>query len=195
MTKALSFFLFAVFLTGCFGSSPKTEYFYYLTPPKAATDIKEKGPSLAFDDFTVDPGYSKEHIAFRTQDNELRYYGYRQWVSTPSKLISRMMMKHLRASGFFSQIEIEEKIKEPLAILSANIDSIEELDIDDKTYAHLAMRIVIRDATSNRILFRHHFDKRFPCAKRHPKEVAHGISKLLELEMRVLSSRIYNTLK
>ncbi|MCK5795927.1 MAG: membrane integrity-associated transporter subunit PqiC [Deltaproteobacteria bacterium] len=183
------------FSEGCFGSNPKNEFFYYLTPPKPVAKVAAKGVILAVDDFSVAPGYNKQQIAYRTQANELRYYGYRRWVSAPSKLLKEMVMRHLRASGNFAQVEDQDKLKEPLALLQAHVEALEELDQGDKTYAHLAVRIVVRDASSLRVLFHQDFDKTFPCSKRHPREVAFGVSKLLELEMRQLATRISDALK
>ncbi len=185
----------ALLAGGCFGSTPKNEYYYYLTGPKGHPKTAQKGATLAVDDFNVAPGYSRQVMAYKTQENELRYYGYRRWVSPPAKLLQAMTMRHLRASGNFAQVETEDKLRDPLALMQATVDALEELDKGDKTYARLAMRIVIRDASSQRVLFHHDFDKTFPCTKRHPREVAHGVSKILELEMRQLATRIADVLK
>lgn len=181
-------------MTSCFGSTPKTEYYYYLTAPKTV-EAPKKGATLAVDDFAVAPGYGKQRMAFRTQANELSYYGYRAWVSAPSKMLQTMAIRHLRASALFAQVEPESKLREPVALLQGTVEALEELDQGNKTWAHLAMRFVVRDASSQRVLLRYDFDKRFPCIKRHPREVAHGISKILELEMRKLATRIGDAVK
>jgi ABC-type uncharacterized transport system auxiliary subunit len=181
--------------TGCFGSKPQTEYYYYLTGPTAIRSKKIKGPSVAVGDFTAGPGYSRQGIAYREQENELRYYAYRRWVSSPSQMLAKMVTLHLRASKQFSQVDLADHVKEPLARLEANIEALEELDLKSKTYARLAMTFVLRDASSERILFQYSFDKRYPCTRRHPREVAHGVSKLLAIEVGKLALKIADALK
>ena len=181
-------------LASCFGSKPKTEFYYYLTAPKTV-ESPQKGATLAIDDFTVAPGYGKQRMAFRTQANEIAYYGYRSWVSAPAKMLQTMAMRHLRASALFAQVEPEANLRNPVALLQGTVEALEELDQGNKTWAHLAMRFVVKDASSQRLLLRYDFDKRFPCIKRHPREVAHGVSKILELEMRKLATRIDDVVK
>ena len=182
-------------LAGCsFGAAPKSEFFYYLSGPKAARD-QGKGPRLSVGDFSAAPGYGTERIAYRVSDNELRYYAYRRWVSDPPKLLAEMLMRHVRASHRFSRVDLGDRVKSPMAVLDGSIDAIEELDKGNDTLARLAMTFVLRDATSDREIFHYAFDKTYPCAKRHPKEVAHGISKLLQLEAEKIAARIAHELK
>lgn len=183
-------------LTACsIGEPPKTEYFYFVTGPTG--EIRSgKGPRIGVADFSSAPGYDTQRMAFRTGTHELRYYGFRQWIAEPAKMLCTMVLRHLRASKHFAYVEEGDKVRDVDAVLEGRIDAIEEDDRQDKaTRARLAMTFILRSAVSDKVLLRHAFDAYYPCAKRHPEEVARGVSKLLELQMRKLSRRIAEAAK
>ncbi|MBW2734771.1 MAG: membrane integrity-associated transporter subunit PqiC [Deltaproteobacteria bacterium] len=180
--------------TACFGTKPKNEYFYFLKAP-AVAKANAKGVALSVGDFTASPGYTNQRIAYRERENELRYYAYRSWVSAPPALMAAAVVRHMLASGRFSRVDRGERIKDPLALLEGHIEAIEEIDKDNQTLAHLAMTFVLRDASSERELLRHSFDRTFPVTRRHPHDVAQAMSKLLNIELRRLADRIAQAVK
>lgn len=189
--------LIALALTAaaCFGTKPKNEYYYFLKAPTGKAKFNPKGAALSIGDFAAAPGYANQRIAYRLRENELRYYAYRRWVSAPTSLIASVVVRHMRASGNFSRVDRGELVKDPLAVLEGRIEAIEELDQDNRTLAHLAISFVLRDASSEREIMRHSFDRTFPCSKRHPHDVAQAMSKLLSIELRQLADKIARSLK
>jgi ABC-type uncharacterized transport system auxiliary subunit len=189
----LSISMLPLLLASCFGSAPIEEHFYSLHGPRGVTE-KGNGPRLLVSEFTAAPGYDSQRLAYRVSNHELRYYAHRQWVSEPPRMLSEALIRHLRASGRFSQVARGDKLREPDAILDGIVDAVEQVDRDDGWQARLALTFYLRRGDSERIVLRHAFDVTMPCAKRRPEEVARTISEIFEREAERLGRRISGAL-
>lgn len=193
MTTRLTILL--VILTvagGCFSSTPKEEHFYNLHGP-LAVKTDGTGPTLVVVNFASAAGYDSQRLAYRLSDHEVRYYGYRQWVTEPARMVTEWTFRHLRATRLFSAVEAPDKLRRPDAILEASIDVIEEVDKGETWDARLAMTFVVRDGETERVLLRHAFDTTRACARRDPAEVAREVSNILAKELKRLAERIKTT--
>ncbi|MFH1131746.1 MAG: ABC-type transport auxiliary lipoprotein family protein [Pseudomonadota bacterium] len=177
---------------GCFSSSVKEEFYYQIVTPSATTKIG-KGPRISVADFTAAPGYDSSRVAYRTTNNELRYYGYRQWVSDPAPMLADAVTRHFRASGLFSEVERGDRVHSPDLIIEGNLDALEEVDLNDKWQARLAITLRVRNARSEKIVLEHIFDRTEPCAQTHLNEVAEKASQILAKEMKKLTQRLAKT--
>lgn len=178
-------------LGGCFGSPPKEEHFYFLSGPAKAIE-KHGGPRLGVTDFSVAPGYDSQRIAYRDGEHHLQYWSYRQWVSEPSRMLTELVIRSLRATGRFSDVGGAEKLRDPDAILEGHVVAIEQVDDveAERWNARLAMTFVLRAEKSEQALLRHAFDTTRPCPKRDPAEVARMISKIFAAEIEHLATRV-----
>jgi cholesterol transport system auxiliary component len=176
-------------LAGCFGQSAVEEHFYSLSGPRMATE-KGSGPRLLVSELSAAPGYDSQRLAYRVSTHELRYYLHRQWISEPTRMLGDMLIRHLKASGRFSQVARSEKLRDPDAVLDTTIDAIEEVDLPDGWLARLAMSFQLRRPDSEQVLLRHTFDVSMPCAKRHPAEVAKTVSEIFARESERLGRRL-----
>ena len=133
----------SILASGCFGEPAKTEHFYFLTGPSNRVE-RGDGPRLSVGEFSAGPGYDSQRIAYRVGEHELRYYGFRQWIAEPAKLLTAMVVRHLRRSGRFAQVDIGESVKDPDGILEGHVVAMEEVDETEKEkwYGHLAMRFL-----------------------------------------------------
>jgi ABC-type uncharacterized transport system auxiliary subunit len=179
--------------TGCFGSNAVDEHFYSLSGPRTPLE-KGGGPRLLVSDFSPAAGYDTSKLAYRISEHEIRYYAYRQWVSDPTRMLTEMIIRHLKASGRFSQVARGDKIRDPDAVLEGTIDAIEEVDAEDSWKARLAMTFQLRRGDSEKFAMRHAFDVTMPCARRNPEEVAKTISSILARESERLARLITNAL-
>lgn len=184
----------AALLAGCFGTDVKDEYFYQLTGPVKALE-RGQGPKLLVAAFAAASGYDSPRIVFRTTRHEIQYWGYRQWAAEPARLLAEATMRHLRASGLFSEVTASDRIREPDAILEASVNAIEQVDHAKSWDARLAMTIIVRRGSGEQVLLRHAFDATRPCERRHPDEVAKGVSRILEDEIKRLAPRIAAALR
>jgi ABC-type uncharacterized transport system auxiliary subunit len=190
---ALLALLSVAVLPGCIGGAVE-ERFYSLSGPRTPLE-KGNGPRLLVSDFTPAAGYDTSKLAYRVSEHEVRYYAYRQWVSDPSRMVTEMVVKHLKASGRFGQVSRSDKLRDPDAILEGTIDALEEVDLDDDWRARLAMTFTLRSAESDKIVMRHAFDVIMPCAKRSPEAVAKTISSVLSRESARLARKIADALR
>ena len=181
--------LAALLSTGCFGSEAKDEYFYQLTGPKRALG-RGKGPRVQVMSFASAAGYDSPRIAFRSSKHEIQYYGYRQWAAEPARLLQETTIRHLRASGRFSEVSASDRMREPDAIVLASVDAVEQVDHARSWEARLAMTFVVIRGQGEQVLLRHAFDETRSCERRHPDEVARGVSGILESEVKRLARRI-----
>jgi ABC-type uncharacterized transport system auxiliary subunit len=181
-------------LAGCFGTEVKDEFFYQLTGPTKALE-KGKGPKILLASFSAAAGYDSPRIVFRSSKHEIQYWGYRQWAAEPTRLLAEMTLRHMRASGLFSDVTTSDRMREPDAIIEATVNAIEQVDHEKSWDARLAMTIVVRKGMGEQVLLRHAFDATRPCERRHPDEVAKGVSRILEDEIRRLAPRIAAALR
>jgi ABC-type uncharacterized transport system auxiliary subunit len=191
MTLSLALTLFGA---GCFGSEAKDEYFYQLIGPKRALE-KGKGPRVQVMSFAAAAGYDSPRIAFRSSKYEIQYYGYRQWAAEPGRLLQEMTIRHLRASGHFSEVSASDRMREPDAIILASVDAVEQVDHEKSWDARLAMTFAVVRGTGEQVVLRQAFDATRPCERRHPDEVAKGVSRILENEVKRLAQRIAAALR
>jgi ABC-type uncharacterized transport system auxiliary subunit len=180
-------------LPGCFGGAAVEEHFYSLSGPRTPLE-KNQGPRLLVADLAPAAGYDTSKLAYRVSENELRYYAFRQWVSDPPRMVTEMIIRHLRASGRFSQVSRGDKLRDPDAVLEGTIDAIEEVDAPDSWKARLAMTFTLRRGDTEKIAMRHAFDVVMPCAKRSPEEVARTVSSILARESERLARLVANAI-
>ena len=57
------------------------------------------------------------------------------------------------------------------------------------------MTLIVRKGMTEQVLLRHAFDIRRPCEKRHPDELAQGVSRILADEIKRLAPRIAAALR
>jgi ABC-type uncharacterized transport system auxiliary subunit len=184
----------SVLLCACFSAPAKQENFYNLHGPKSPS-WGGKGSRILVASFTSSAGYDTARLAYRTSGHELRYFGYRQWVAEPARMLSEMTVRHLRISKLFKEVATNDKIREPDAVVEGNVDAIEEVDKGEHWKARLAMTFVVRKGHSEEILLRHTFDVTRDCKKPHPNEVAREVSEILAQEVKRLSRRISTVMK
>lgn len=181
--------LLSVGAGGCFSSATQEEHFYSFKGPTGS--IKSgQGPRVLVADFTASAGYETERLAYRMSDHELRYYGYHKWTADPARLTKEMVARQLSASAQFAEVGYNDKMRSPDLIVDGVVEAIEELDHGKAWKAHLAMRFVVRSGDSDRVLLRFSFDQSVGCKSRHPREVARGISKILNQQATVLAKMI-----
>lgn len=193
VSRTLGVLSLVLLLTSCFGNGAKEEYFYNLTGPKNALE-KGKGPRIQVNTFVPASGYDTARIAFRTTKHEIQYYGYRQWAAEPARMLTEMAIRQLRASGRFAEVASGDRLREPDAIIEASVDAIEQVDHEKSWEARLAMTFVVRK-DSETVLLRHAFDETRPCARRHPDEVAVGVSNILATQVTRLAHRIHGAIR
>jgi ABC-type uncharacterized transport system auxiliary subunit len=178
----------AIALSGCFGTPARDESFYSLKGPSEG--FREgNGPKLQVAEFSAAAGFETPRIAYRNQNNVLRYYGYRLWVADPARMVSEMVTQHLRASGLFKQVDKGDAVRDPDYVLEGQLEALEEVDQAKTWSARLALHWRLR-SRSDALVLEHAFDRSLPCPERRPSQVASVLSKILAEEAAALVQRI-----
>ncbi|MCB9556854.1 MAG: membrane integrity-associated transporter subunit PqiC [Deltaproteobacteria bacterium] len=185
--------LLGVLLQGCFSTpAAKPERFYFLSAPAVVPDRGGQGLRVAVDDFTTAPGYDSQRLAYR-RGNEVRYYGYRQWLASPSSLLTETTIRMMRASGRFAIVDHARRLRDAEVEIDGHVVAMEEVDSGDRWHAHLAMTLSARAERSGKTLVSHAFDETRPCARRDPSDVARVMSKILADRIDKLGQAILKT--
>jgi ABC-type uncharacterized transport system auxiliary subunit len=180
--------------TGCFSSTPAREEIYYLLTGPTVPLERSVGPRLGVREFVAVSGYDAPGMAYRTNHNELHYWNYRRWVADPARMLTEVVIRHLRSSGHFSAVEYGGEEVRPHAVLHGQVVAIEEVDTEDHWSAHLAMAFQLRDPETQQVLLRHAFDVTRPCPEQHPRSVAATLSQILADQMKPLQSKIHGAI-
>jgi ABC-type uncharacterized transport system auxiliary subunit len=106
--------------------------------------------------------YEREKIVFRSDQNEIRYYNYRFWVSSPEEMLKSLLAQKLHRSRLFSAVETYVHSSSEHMALYVKVNSIEEIDIGAQWNAHLAMEFLLKSADDDAPLWRYEFDETKP---------------------------------
>ena len=178
-----------VLVAACFSSPPQTRHYYHL-PGARPANARADGPRVAVRDLAPAAGYESAKLVYRVSNHEIRYYEYRQWVAEPGRLLADMTARHLRASGYFADVDAPDRVKDPHLVVEGTIEAIEEIDGPSAWEAHLAVSWVVRAAGSDRVLVRYGFDVRRPCKRENSDAVVDALGSIFAEQAAELARRI-----
>ena len=173
-----------VLLSGCFwGKVPETKYYvldYVPTPPPERV---QKGPYpfvLRLRDCEIAEAYRRSQIVYRQSANQMQFYGLHLWAVDPDRMITDLVLKHLKAAQLFENVTRTVENFVPDYYLSCNVQAIEEFDSKEQVYAHLAIEYQLEDAKTNQIDWKKLYDLRKSVAQPEPIYVVRELSALAE---------------
>lgn len=171
-------------LSGCFwGKVPETKYYvldYVPTPPP---ERLQKGPYpfvLRLRDCEIAEAYRRSQIVYRQSANQMQFYGLHLWAVDPDRMITDLVLKHLKAAQLFENVTRTVENFVPDYYLSCNVQAIEEFDSKEQVYAHLSIEYQLEDAKTNQIDWKKLYDLRKSVAQAEPIYVVRELSALAE---------------
>jgi cholesterol transport system auxiliary component len=173
-----------VLLSGCYwGKVQETRYYvldYVPTPPP---ERLRKGPYpyvLRLRDCEIAEAYRRSQIVYRQSANQMQFYGLHLWAVDPDRMITDLVLKHLKAAQLFENVTRTVENFVPDYYLSCNVQAIEEFDSKEQVYAHLAIEYQLEDAKANQIEWKKLYDLRKSVAQAEPIYVVRELSALAE---------------
>lgn len=95
--------LVAAFAAGC-SSVPPTHYYTLRTPPPPGSPQAKTDFVLQVERFDSPETLRDDRIVYYTSPNELNFYQYHRWSSSPAALLSEFAVKYFAESGLFKGV-------------------------------------------------------------------------------------------
>jgi cholesterol transport system auxiliary component len=183
--KYLPFVSGAVLLAACgfFAKTQVTQYYlldYLPTPPMERI---EKGPYpyvVRVRDCSIAEAYRRSQIVYRQSANQVEFYGLHLWAVDPDRMVTDLLVKHLKAAVLFDNVTRSIENYVPDFFLSCDIQGIEEYDSKEQWYAHMAIEYQLENAKTNQIVWKKLYDLRKNVAKQEPVYIVRELSNLVE---------------
>ena len=194
------FFLFimifvSVFLSSCslFSSKQPVKHYYqiYYRPKENSRPPIEA--TLRIKTFDVDKIYKRFNIVYRSSFEEMFYYNTHFWASRPADMITDLIANHISQQQVFSDIILTID-KKPDYVLTGRVQALDEIVSGEKSYARISMTFELKDYKTDAVIVSHSFEKRQEAASKQPVYVVRAMSEILDSEIEIFISKIYETL-
>ncbi len=176
---------------------PENHYFtmsYTLLPLKQAAD-PSGGKTLRVRDFEIGPAYDTERIVYRYSPYEFQYYDFMLWAAKPHKMLTDMIVRHLRHEKVFADVAHEYHERVPDYELSGVVLAIEELDSGDQWFAHLAFGLRMTRYRGEDVVWSYDADVKKQVYNKAPVYVVKALSELMEEQMQKITEQLVGFLK
>lgn len=191
-----TFFIFIlaglIWIAGCANKGQSKRY-YVLNQPYTEK-ISQSKPKFDFSvriqPTSIDALYNRVQLVHRPSLNEFEYYNLHLWAVKPNKMVSEILLKQFHQARLFTQTFQDILTKLPDYTLVSEISTIEELDSDEHTYAHLAMRFSLVRQKDGVEVLTYQFDRRERVYAKTPRVVVETLSNLLAYETHQLIVKI-----
>ena len=171
-------------LTGCFfGRTIETKYYALDYIPSPTPERLKKGPypfSVRLRDPTIAEAYKRSQIVYRQSAYQMQFYAYHLWVVDPDRMISDLLIKHLRAARLFENASRSVEATRPDFQLTTDIQAIEEYDGPSTWYAHLAIEYQLLDDSTGQVVWKQSYDLRKAVGQQEPVFIVRELTALLE---------------
>lgn len=148
-------------LVGC-GRAPARSYYTLTYPIEQGRFTDSVDVTVRVKEIDLRESYRRSEIVLRPDRHELRYDRARRWSERPQKMITALLVDHLRASNLVRQVD--EKVAQTPAqyTLSAEVEAIEEVQAGDQALARLAMNLRLVRFADDTVVWTYRFDARRP---------------------------------
>jgi ABC-type uncharacterized transport system, auxiliary component len=186
--------LFAVSSCSLFSSKAPLKHYYqvYYQPKKGSGETIKA--TVRIKTFNSDKVYKKYNLVYRTSYEEMFYYNTHFWASRPDDMITDLVANHFSKQQVFSDI-ILSMDKKPNYVLSGRILALDEVIENEKSYARVSINFELKDYKTENIVVAYSFDKRKEADDKKPVDVVRAMSGIIEEELEVFISKIYETLE
>lgn len=146
-------------------------------------------------DFEVGKAFEHTPIVVRTNTHELNYYIYHHWAVKPGIAIADMAFSYLTQRNLFEK-NSRGYTTDSDYCLGGHIYTIERLEKDKQTYAHLHIKFELLDHSLKKSLLQYEFNREaFIKDKKRMNPVAHQMSLILQEELDIFIEKIINLIQ
>jgi ABC-type uncharacterized transport system auxiliary subunit len=174
--KRLAAVVAAALLAGCGSVRYPTSYLLNLPapPPRTAPPQPVFG-TIAVREFSCPEYLCEGRIVYRSGLEEVGFYEYHRWATTPRAAITQSMADALRAQSLFSSVAVHERGVQTAYVLTGNIERLEESDQGREVRAVCTISAQLIDTRTGSVVWNYTASEAVPVEKR---DVAGVISSL-----------------
>lgn len=155
----LALFAVAASLVGC--ARPAARSYYTLTYPIDQGRFEQSfDVTVRIKEVDLRESYRRSEIVLRPDRHELRYDRARRWSERPQKMITDLIVDHMRASNIVRQVD-EEVAQTPAEYtLESQVEAIEQVNAGDMALARLAMNLRLVRQKDDAVVWTYRIDAR-----------------------------------
>ena len=152
--------IIALALGGCFGKVDRVPTNYYVLDYQPSTEKPElrmnvsNGKSLYVMNSRVSRTYNRNQIVAKENFYRVRFMQNDLWANRLSDAIPNIVAQRLRSYNIFSNVSRDPGAMDPNYYLETNVLNIEKVE-GSNPRAFLKMEFVLRDSTSEKVVFTH----------------------------------------
>jgi ABC-type uncharacterized transport system auxiliary subunit len=183
-----------IVLTGC--SSPPTHYYALKVGKVAASPGKPIiDGSVAVERINGGRIYDQERIVFRGANNEIGYYEYHQWTSSPSELATQAINTSLMSDNYFRSAAAYKDTPDPDYILSGRITNFEEVDKPEGVFAIVGIELSLINTKQHASVWSAHGESELPVEVRNVPTVAQRLDEAMSNSIKQVMQNLGDFLK
>ena len=163
---------------------PSERAYYSLRYPVSAQRFEKPFPvTIRVKEVDVRESYRRTELVFRPDQHELRYRKGRRWSEPPQKMITALVLDHLRASGVVERVLETIGQAPPDYTLVTDVAAIEQAEIGEKRAARLAMTFRLVRFSDDAVVWSYSFDEIRPVGEGLVRATVRALSEILQVQM------------
>jgi ABC-type uncharacterized transport system auxiliary subunit len=162
---------------------PPARHYYTLTSTHPATRFDEPFPvKLRVRDLEMRRSYRRDELVFRADAHELSFQRSRRWSEPPQRMISGIVREQVRRSNIAAEVQDDTAAAEPDYVLGGEIEAIEQINVDNDRYAHVALVLRLTRFRDEATVWTYRIDARRPVTGAAVRATVRVMSEILAEE-------------
>lgn len=128
-------------------------------PRRSTAMLVTARPTLLVNPTRAAPGFDSRHVVYTRAAHKLEYYAYSEWVDTPARMLSPLIVNSLAQSDGFSAVV-------PIAVMAAGdlrldtevIRLLQQFE-GDQSRVRFTLQVTLVDVSSRRVVASRKFDE------------------------------------
>ena len=128
-----------VILTSCAGRVRYPNYYTLNLPAPPDPPAENAHAAVAIREFRA-PAYLRQGaIVYKPSPEQIGFYAYHRWATSPSELVTNSVIERLRASGHFAVVKPYDGRPDIEYVLSGRLEKLEEIDYEGGVKVEVAI--------------------------------------------------------
>jgi ABC-type uncharacterized transport system auxiliary subunit len=181
----------------CGKALPVHYYDFRYPAPAALFPTPKLKATLAVAPYTAPFSYRQNRLLYREgpQEAKVAFYEDRRWASAPTELITLAIVPHLRQSGLFEKVILEQGDTPADYLLRGKIVALDEVDKADGYYAQVGLEVeLFRLGDGRKLLWTETIQHQRKTTVRDPDAIANELALAVGEALQILASKLSTVL-
>lgn len=162
---------------------PSERAYYTLRYPAVAPRFEQPLPvTIRVKEVDVRESYRRTEIVFRPDLHEIRYHKGRRWSEPTDKMLTTLIVDHLRGSGAVQRVIDSIGQTPPDYTLVSEVVALEQLQAGETHAARLAMQFRLVRFSDDTVVWSYDFDVRRPVGEGLLRATVRTLSEIMQVE-------------